>query len=207
MISTHTEGYSPVDLQDLVTRTVQQGASRAFLKHGAGATEVRLLLWKSCSCRSNRYDRLFYPLPISRTRKWILFLTLCVIFHSRNRTWSGLTLEVNVVNSRGFCNRPFFQDCKSPNVSCGKHWNGPPNMPRCSSSHPCAYVQGTPAENFILVSHLRLDRLLLYGYPGCGKTLLASAVAKECGLNFISIKGPELLNKYIGASEKSVRVY
>jgi peroxin-1 len=48
-------------------------------------------------------------------------------------------------------------------------------------------------------------RLLLYGYPGCGKTLLASAAVKECGLNFISIKGPELLNKYIGASEKSVR--
>ncbi|SPO27929.1 probable PEX1 - peroxisomal assembly protein -peroxin [Ustilago trichophora] len=47
--------------------------------------------------------------------------------------------------------------------------------------------------------------LLLYGYPGCGKTLLASAVAKECGLNFISVKGPEILNKYIGASEKSVR--
>ncbi|KAK4055252.1 Peroxisome biosynthesis protein pex1 [Microbotryomycetes sp. JL201] len=47
--------------------------------------------------------------------------------------------------------------------------------------------------------------LLLYGFPGCGKTLLASAVAKECGLNFISVKGPEILNKYIGASEKSVR--
>ncbi|KAK9451685.1 P-loop containing nucleoside triphosphate hydrolase protein [Limtongia smithiae] len=47
--------------------------------------------------------------------------------------------------------------------------------------------------------------LLLYGYPGCGKTFLASAVAHECGLNFISIKGPEILNKYIGASEKSVR--
>lgn len=47
-------------------------------------------------------------------------------------------------------------------------------------------------------------RLLLYGFPGCGKTLLASAVAKECGLNFISVKGPEILNKYIGASEKSV---
>ncbi len=47
--------------------------------------------------------------------------------------------------------------------------------------------------------------LLLYGYSGCGKTLLASAVAKECGLHFISVKGPELLNKYIGASEKSVR--
>lgn len=47
--------------------------------------------------------------------------------------------------------------------------------------------------------------LLLYGYPGCGKTLLAGAVAAECGLNFISVKGPEILQKYIGASEKSVR--
>ncbi|KAL8905283.1 MAG: hypothetical protein Q9171_006720, partial [Xanthocarpia ochracea] len=47
--------------------------------------------------------------------------------------------------------------------------------------------------------------ILLYGYPGCGKTLLASAIAGECGLNFISVKGPEILNKYIGASEKSVR--
>ncbi|KZP11758.1 AAA-domain-containing protein [Athelia psychrophila] len=55
-------------------------------------------------------------------------------------------------------------------------------------------------------SPLRLrSGLLLYGYPGCGKTLLASAVAKECGLNFISVKGPEILNKYIGASEKTVR--
>jgi peroxin-1 len=55
-------------------------------------------------------------------------------------------------------------------------------------------------------SPLRLQSgILLYGYPGCGKTMLASAVAKECGLNFICVKGPELLNKYIGASEKSVR--
>ncbi|XP_076453635.1 peroxisomal ATPase PEX1-like isoform X2 [Babylonia areolata] len=47
--------------------------------------------------------------------------------------------------------------------------------------------------------------LLLYGPPGTGKTLLAGAVAKECCLNFISIKGPELLSKYIGASEQAVR--
>ncbi|KAF2666020.1 AAA-domain-containing protein [Microthyrium microscopicum] len=47
--------------------------------------------------------------------------------------------------------------------------------------------------------------ILLYGFPGCGKTLLASAISSECGLNFISVKGPEILNKYIGASEKSVR--
>ncbi len=53
-------------------------------------------------------------------------------------------------------------------------------------------------------TRLSQSRILLYGYPGCGKTLLATAVATECGLNFISIKGPELLNKYIGASEKAV---
>uniref|UniRef100_T1IN76 Peroxisomal ATPase PEX1 n=1 Tax=Strigamia maritima TaxID=126957 RepID=T1IN76_STRMM len=47
--------------------------------------------------------------------------------------------------------------------------------------------------------------VLLYGPPGTGKTLLASIVAKESSLNFISIKGPELLSKYIGASEQAVR--
>ncbi|KAJ2658323.1 Peroxisome biosynthesis protein pex1 [Coemansia sp. RSA 1200] len=55
-------------------------------------------------------------------------------------------------------------------------------------------------------SPLRLrSGILLYGYPGCGKTLLASAVARECGLNFIGCKGPELLSKYIGSSEQAVR--
>jgi SpoVK/Ycf46/Vps4 family AAA+-type ATPase len=47
--------------------------------------------------------------------------------------------------------------------------------------------------------------ILLYGPPGTGKTLMAKAVATECGLNFLSVKGPELLNMYIGESEKNVR--
>uniref|UniRef100_M4C0G2 AAA+ ATPase domain-containing protein n=1 Tax=Hyaloperonospora arabidopsidis (strain Emoy2) TaxID=559515 RepID=M4C0G2_HYAAE len=47
--------------------------------------------------------------------------------------------------------------------------------------------------------------VLLYGPPGCGKTLLAKAIAHESGANFISIKGPELLDKYVGESERSVR--
>ncbi|KAJ2703738.1 Peroxisome biosynthesis protein pex1, partial [Coemansia spiralis] len=56
------------------------------------------------------------------------------------------------------------------------------------------------------MSPLRLrSGVLLFGYPGCGKTLLASAIARECGLNFIATKGPELLSKYIGSSEQSVR--
>ncbi|MFW9923040.1 MAG: CDC48 family AAA ATPase [Candidatus Thorarchaeota archaeon] len=47
--------------------------------------------------------------------------------------------------------------------------------------------------------------VLLFGPPGCGKTLLAKAVATESEVNFISIKGPELLSKWVGESEKAVR--
>ncbi|KAI3905329.1 hypothetical protein MKX01_040020, partial [Papaver californicum] len=46
---------------------------------------------------------------------------------------------------------------------------------------------------------------LLYGPPGCGKTSIAKAVANEAGANFIHIKGPELLNKYVGESELAIR--
>lgn len=48
--------------------------------------------------------------------------------------------------------------------------------------------------------------LLLCGPPGCGKTLLAKAIANEAGINFISVKGPELLNMYVGESERAVRL-
>ena len=47
--------------------------------------------------------------------------------------------------------------------------------------------------------------MLLYGPPGCGKTMLAKAVANASQANFIAVKGPELLNKYVGESERSVR--
>ena len=47
--------------------------------------------------------------------------------------------------------------------------------------------------------------ILLTGAPGCGKTLLAKAVASESETNFISVKGPQLMSKYVGESEKGVR--
>eukprot|EP00924_Labyrinthula_sp_SR-Ha-C_P008071 maker-scaffold_11-snap-gene-2.30-mRNA-1 protein AED:0.02 eAED:0.02 QI:0/1/1/1/1/1/3/250/661 len=47
--------------------------------------------------------------------------------------------------------------------------------------------------------------VLLYGPPGCGKTLVAKAVANQSQANFLSVKGPELMNKYVGESERGVR--
>ncbi len=47
--------------------------------------------------------------------------------------------------------------------------------------------------------------MLLYGPPGCGKTMVAKAIANQCRASFISIKGPELLDKYVGESERAVR--
>ncbi|MBI4162240.1 MAG: AAA family ATPase [Candidatus Aenigmarchaeota archaeon] len=47
--------------------------------------------------------------------------------------------------------------------------------------------------------------VLLYGPPGCGKTMIAKAVANESGANFISVKGPELLSMYVGESERHIR--
>ena len=95
------------------------------------------------------------------------------------------------------------------------------NLPLTSSSTTFASIGGLDYTKAVLLETLQYPTtyapifqncplrlrsgILLFGYPGCGKTLLASAVAGECGLNFISVKGPEILNKYIGASEKSVR--
>ncbi|XP_060177587.1 calmodulin-interacting protein 111 [Lycium barbarum] len=47
--------------------------------------------------------------------------------------------------------------------------------------------------------------VLMFGPPGCSKTLLARAVASEAGLNFLAVKGPELYSKWVGESEKAVR--
>ncbi|KIJ18346.1 hypothetical protein PAXINDRAFT_167524 [Paxillus involutus ATCC 200175] len=155
MVATHTEGYSPVDLHDLVARAVQQGASRAFKKHGARASQITLSAADFANAQVDFVPHSLRDVPLQKsTTEWADI--------------GGLKHAKRVI--------------------------------RETLEWPTKYAP------LFKQSPLRLrSGLLLYGYPGCGKTLLASAVARECGLNFISVKGPELLNKYIGASEKSVR--
>jgi peroxin-6 len=64
---------------------------------------------------------------------------------------------------------------------------------------------GERALSTVKTELIWLSGILLYGPPGTGKTLLAKAVATTCSLNFFSVKGPELLNMYIGESEANVR--
>jgi AAA family ATPase len=65
-----------------------------------------------------------------------------------------------------------------------------------------------PLKHPNIVSRLNLQLnhgILLYGPPGCSKTMTAKALATESGLNFIAVKGPELVSKYVGESEYKIR--
>ncbi|KAG0694266.1 P-loop containing nucleoside triphosphate hydrolase protein [Suillus ampliporus] len=154
-LAVETEGYSPVDLRDLVTRTIQVAVGRAVSEAGVGVEKVTLSAKDFVEAHEG-----FVPLSLRD-----------VPLQKSDVEWADIG---------------GLKDTKL--------------VLRETLEWPTKYAQ------LFKQSPLRLrSGLLLYGYPGCGKTLLASAVAKECGLNFISIKGPELLNKYIGQSEKSVR--
>mmetsp|Transcript_7111 Transcript_7111/g.8864 ORF Transcript_7111/g.8864 Transcript_7111/m.8864 type:complete len:793 (-) Transcript_7111:3919-6297(-) len=61
------------------------------------------------------------------------------------------------------------------------------------------------ADTFSKLGVLAPKGVLLYGPPGCSKTLTAKALATESGLNFLAVKGPEIFNKYVGESERTIR--
>ncbi|GFY91036.1 ATPase, AAA-type, CDC48 protein [Actinidia rufa] len=82
-----------------------------------------------------------------------------------------------------------------PNVSW-EDIGGLENVKRDLREHP---------EKFEKFGLSPSKEVLFYGPPGCGKTLLAKAIANECQANFISVKGPELLTMWFGESEANVR--
>ncbi|EDO15601.1 hypothetical protein Kpol_483p20 [Vanderwaltozyma polyspora DSM 70294] len=61
------------------------------------------------------------------------------------------------------------------------------------------------AETFANLGVSAPKGVLLYGPPGCSKTLTAKALATESGINFLAVKGPEIFNKYVGESERAIR--
>ncbi len=91
---------------------------------------------------------------------------------------------------------------ESPNV----HWNEIGGLE--SAKQELKEAVEWPMKYPMLFNHLSAKPpkgILLYGAPGTGKTMLAKAVATESEANFISVKGPEFLNKWVGESEKAVR--
>ena len=87
-----------------------------------------------------------------------------------------------------------------------KSWSDIQGMAEARSKLEELLSFSSKRKNLIEKCPLRLRTgALLYGPPGCGKTFLVKAAAKVCNLRCISVKGPELLNKYIGQSEAGVR--
>ena len=86
------------------------------------------------------------------------------------------------------------------------HWNDVGGLEDVKRElHETVQYPVEHADKYIKFGMSPSKGVLFYGPPGCGKTLLAKAIANECGANFISIKGPELLTQWFGESEANVR--
>ena len=93
---------------------------------------------------------------------------------------------------------------------CILNITAPLPSPPPSHAHPIPLMQTVQypvehPEKFEKFGMSPSKGVLFYGPPGCGKTLLAKAIANECQANFISVKGPELLTMWFGESEANVR--
>lgn len=174
-VAAATEGYLPADLRDLVDRAVQQAAIRSL---GEPASPDALTLEVDDFWAAQKG---FVPLSLRDVK-----------LQKSEVQWADIGGLVEA--------RKTLRETLEWPTKYGAIFASCPLRLRSG----CVLSHSSLAQNSCLTLG-GICRILLYGYPGCGKTLLASAVAKECGLNFISVKGPEILNKYIGASEKSVR--
>ncbi|EPQ26414.1 uncharacterized protein PFL1_06062 [Pseudozyma flocculosa PF-1] len=189
-LATQTEGYLPADLKDLVERAVHQSAIRAAAaesRHAPGTTTDGPLPNGDAPPRLAEAAAMAAAAGPGGAPSPAFQLTMAD-FAKAQEGFTPLSLR----------------DVKLEKSSVA--WSDIGGLVETRRVLRETLEWPTKYAAIFASCPLRLrSGLLLYGYPGCGKTLLASAVAKECGLNFISVKGPEILNKYIGASEKSVR--
>mmetsp|Transcript_94 Transcript_94/g.140 ORF Transcript_94/g.140 Transcript_94/m.140 type:complete len:1060 (-) Transcript_94:72-3251(-) len=91
-------------------------------------------------------------------------------------------------------------------VTTGPDWNGIGGLFHVKSKLELTLLHPSRYRAIYARATVRLPRgILLFGPPGCGKSALVPALAKECGFPLIACRGPEVLDKYIGASEAKVR--
>jgi len=126
----------------------------------------------------------------------------------RNETDQEMDLKKCLIQSKvGFVPSNFVKSVEDQNnTSSASDWNLIGGMDQVKNQ--LLDVIELPSKYPFLYASSRLEAatsILLFGEPGCGKTMIAQAVAKHLHMRLITVKGPELLNKYIGASESAVR--
>ncbi|KAK6144648.1 hypothetical protein DH2020_021468 [Rehmannia glutinosa] len=183
-----TPGFVGADLEALVDEAGNIAMNRIIGQRGVDLSKEQ----KDGAC-----NELCWRAPMSDEEMANLIITMADFEASRTQSYSTLEAVKTAQPSGG---REGFSDI--PNVKWDdvgglhllrqefdRHIIRPIKFPEVYKNHGANLEAG----------------FLLYGPPGCGKTLIAKALANEAGANFIHIKGPELLSKYVGDSELAVR--
>lgn len=179
-----TPGYNGADLKHVVTAAMNEALD----------TELDSVLQKVSSSKPG-----VFPSDSQAQREWFL------LEETQNIDWARITITMS-----------HFQTAISKTQPASKR-EGFTTIPDTNWSHVGALHDIRKKLEMSIIGPIKQPELfakvgikpaagiLLWGPPGCGKTLVAKAVANESKANFISIKGPELLNKYVGESERAVR--
>ncbi|MDB5910435.1 MAG: hypothetical protein JWP34_4549, partial [Massilia sp.] len=179
-----TPGYNGADLKHVVTAAMNSALD----------TELDAVLQKVSSSRPDTF-----PTDSQAQREWFL------LEDQQNIDWAQITITMahfqrGVAKTQPASKREGFTTIPDTNWS---HVGALHDIRKKLEMSIIGPIK--QPELFAKVGIKPAAGILLWGPPGCGKTLVAKAVANESKANFISIKGPELLNKYVGESERAVR--
>ncbi|XP_054724550.1 nuclear valosin-containing protein-like [Uloborus diversus] len=199
----HTPGYVGADLKSLITEAVKIGIWRIC---------KRLI---SSTVQENKVDcdgeggeaplpdinvDLETELPLLAVRQW--FKTKSTVFdeQTENLYFEQSDFKAAIQNCVPYSKREGFASV--PNVT----WDDVGGLADVQKKLITSILWPVKYPKIYEKNNITSSKgILLYGPKGCGKTLLAKAIANECSINFLSVKGPELLSMYLGESEKAVR--